>query len=327
MVFFITVLRAIAACIIINSHYEGIYPSDLLANGGLLGNALFFAISGYCLANIKEKLTLSGFLKWYGKRIRRIYLPSTIITIVFILIDYNRITAFSDFIYYFIYPTRYAFLGAIILLYIPFFILLKVNWTNHNLVAVMMTVAGIAFIIYIIGYDKSFYHIDAVNEPFIFFIYFECMLFGAWFRHNKKKYIDNHKITNWIYAVSTVCIYVACKILLSKSIITSNVQIVNQFCLFLVITALFTLFSGLNSQLEQLPNLLKQIISRIAAITLELYLVQAFIVIKVREMKIFFPVNWILLTVLIFVCAFLLHYFCRIIDQSVMGKRYVEKHN
>ncbi len=32
MIFYITVLRALAAVIITNSHYVGVYPTDLIAN-------------------------------------------------------------------------------------------------------------------------------------------------------------------------------------------------------------------------------------------------------------------------------------------------------
>ena len=34
MICFITFLRAIASCLITNAHYTGIYPTDLIANGG-----------------------------------------------------------------------------------------------------------------------------------------------------------------------------------------------------------------------------------------------------------------------------------------------------
>ena len=67
MIFFITCLRALAACLITNAHYTGIYPIDLIANGGLIGDILFFAVSGYCLNNVK---TL--YPRWYGKRIYRV---------------------------------------------------------------------------------------------------------------------------------------------------------------------------------------------------------------------------------------------------------------
>ena len=41
MIFFIMCLKALAACLITNAHYKGIYPSDLIANGGLIGDVLF----------------------------------------------------------------------------------------------------------------------------------------------------------------------------------------------------------------------------------------------------------------------------------------------
>ena len=44
LIFFVTVLRALAACIITNAHYTGVYPTDLIANGGLLGDVIFFAV-------------------------------------------------------------------------------------------------------------------------------------------------------------------------------------------------------------------------------------------------------------------------------------------
>ena len=45
MVFFVDLLRALATALITNSHYGSVYPISILANGGLLGNIIFFAIS------------------------------------------------------------------------------------------------------------------------------------------------------------------------------------------------------------------------------------------------------------------------------------------
>ena len=79
MIFFVTVLRALACLLITNSHYTGVYPTDLFASGGLIGDILFFAVSGYCLYNVK-----SNFAKWYGKRLWRIYITLIIITVIYI---------------------------------------------------------------------------------------------------------------------------------------------------------------------------------------------------------------------------------------------------
>lgn len=46
MIFFITVLRALAACLITNVHYTGIYPIEIVANDGLIGDVLFLQFQG-----------------------------------------------------------------------------------------------------------------------------------------------------------------------------------------------------------------------------------------------------------------------------------------
>ena len=81
MIYFATVLRALAAMLITNSHYTGVYPTDFIANGGLLGNVIFFAVSGFCLCNPKQ-----SFPRWYGKRIVRMYPQIWIITALYLLL-------------------------------------------------------------------------------------------------------------------------------------------------------------------------------------------------------------------------------------------------
>ena len=44
---FISWLRLLATLLITNSHLGNIWPSSALATGGLLGNVIFFAASGF----------------------------------------------------------------------------------------------------------------------------------------------------------------------------------------------------------------------------------------------------------------------------------------
>lgn len=46
---FIDLLKALAAVLITNSHLADVWPISAIASGGMLGNVLFFAVSGYCL--------------------------------------------------------------------------------------------------------------------------------------------------------------------------------------------------------------------------------------------------------------------------------------
>ena len=62
---FINYLRVIATTLITNSHYSNIWPIDILASGGLLGNLIFLSASGFLLFNVQI-----GFKKWYIKWFR-----------------------------------------------------------------------------------------------------------------------------------------------------------------------------------------------------------------------------------------------------------------
>ena len=134
MITFITWLRCLAAMLITNAHYTGIYPTDWIANGGLIGDTLFFALSGYCLTNIK-----TGFWKWYGKRLNRILPAVSLITIIYAVLGqydlgnyasgtentilYTLLSTvgieYPKWMSWFIYPTYYHFVGSILVLYIP----------------------------------------------------------------------------------------------------------------------------------------------------------------------------------------------------------------
>lgn len=128
MVFFIVVLRALATCLITKSHYTGIYPTDVIANGGLLGDILFFAVSGYCLFNVKKSFPI-----WYVKRIVRVYTPVLLITAIYCLLGCYTIDEGQNFFWWFIYPTGYHFVASIVLLYIPFWFIGKFDFLRNRI--------------------------------------------------------------------------------------------------------------------------------------------------------------------------------------------------
>lgn len=75
------ILRFFAVLLIVNSHFDELYPYwKELATGGAIGDALFFFCSGYALFLGR----LGRFDVWYKRRVRRIY-PS-VISLAFITI-------------------------------------------------------------------------------------------------------------------------------------------------------------------------------------------------------------------------------------------------
>lgn len=327
MVFFVTFLRAIAACLITNSHYTGIYPTDLIANGGLLGNVIFFAVSGYCLYNIKYGLKPIEFAKWYGKRIYRVYPPVITITAFYMAIGmYNmRDHGFS---WWFLFPTYYQFVASIITLYIPFFFIVKARWTRNNLLKTMIVIAVIWLMVYFIFYNKSYYHIDSVYEPMIHFLFMDSMLLGAWFRQNDEKLRHRNKP---MYALATViacAVYFASKTLFSRKESLASLQFLNQISIFTLLFCLFRTLCGLDEKLEKMPSWLKKTINSLSEMTLEIYVVQFPIIETIRGSSAPFPINWFILTISILLAAFILHKVCqllyRILDNKIVKRKVVK---
>lgn len=317
MVFFITFIRALAAMIITNSHYTGVYPTDIIANGGLLGNVLFFAVSGYCLTNVKD-----SFGKWYFKRITRIYPVVIIITIFNIVLGLLRFDSVLGFAKLFIYPTNYHFIASILVLYIPFYLVMKVDFLKKRLPIVILGVFVLQLIVYLFLFDRSNYHIDVVFEPFIRFLYFIAMLIGAHVKQNDSKYRNNNKILNFILTFVFAVIYFASKMFFVKysaDAFVCQFQIVNQIVLIVLLYFIFVTVAGIDEKLEKLPKWIKGIIAFISGLTLEIYLVQDIVILYLNIGP--FPVNWIILTSSIVVSAFVLNFISKktilLLDKSI----------
>lgn len=312
MIFFITFLRALAACLITNAHYTGIYPTDLIANGGLIGDVLFFAVSGYCLYNVKHELSARGFAGWYGKRIWRVYPPVLIMTALFMLLGAYSLSE-HHFAWWYIYPTYYHFVASIVVLYIPFFFIMKTEWLRQRLIPIMAVVAVAWIAVYFMFYDKSYYHIDTVREPMIRFLFMESMLLGAWFRQNDKKLRNAFKAGYLIGAGAAFGLYLVSKLLFSRRDSLAPFQFLNQIAVFVLLYFLFRTFCGLDGKLEKMPTWIKKAVTFLSDMTLEIYVVQYVIIRVVRDFGLFFPMNWIVLTAGILLSSWILHKVCGVI--------------
>ena len=315
MIFYITVLRAMASILITNAHYNNIYPLEIIANGGLLGDVIFFAVSGFCLYNIKL-----NFSKWYSKRIIRIYPVVWIITGIYLLLGlYNF--EYMNIIQYFIYPTYYHFIASIVILYIFYYIIVKNEKLKKKIPIIMIAIFVVQVIIYIFFYDKTYYHIDTVREPMIRFLFMQSMLLGTIFREKNDKYINENKILNWLMLFLFIIIYFCSKILFSKKILVEY-QLINQIILFVVLYYFLRCFAGINKKLEKLPGKMKKVINFLAEITLEIYVVQYPLI--PLFVKFPFPINWIFVTAAILFSAYILHiisrFFITTIERRINGE-------
>lgn len=321
MVEYVTFLRALAAILITNSHYVGVYPIDLIASGGLLGDVIFFALSGFVLMNIKDT-----FINWYKKRIIRIYPCIWIITISYLVLGFYTFENWS-IASYFIYPTYYHFIASIVILYIPYYVIAKNECFRNRIPLFMLVTFIIQLIIYAFFYDKTYFHIDTVKEPMIRFLFFQSMLLGLYFRVNHEKYLNKKSLSNWIFLISSLVIYFITKIVFSRNEDISQFQIINQMILFITLYFVFKCFASIDGQLVKLPKMVKAVAAFISQITLQIYAVQYVIIYKFATIA--FPLNWLIITSLIVVSAYILYlagnkssdYILRFID-GVIAKLY-----
>ena len=301
MYYFIHYLRALATLLITNSHYGQIWPIDDLAAGGMLGNILFFAASGFCLFNIK-----GNFGRWYLKRMVRIYPVMIVFTLLTVLLGQYPLATPVDALHLFLFPTNYVFLVWLMISYVAFYIVAWLSKKYANFTEYTLGVILIAWILtYFIFADKSVYHIDDVSKPFILFLYFSSMLIGALF----KKHINYFKIVkaiNVVFLFVSLIIYFGSKIAFSKIQSIAFWQILNQLSILAVLYFMLTVFTGIEDKLKKAPKWLNKSIEFIANITLHIYLVQ-FVIIRAFE-KLVFPINLAITTMMIIAVASALYF-------------------
>ncbi len=312
---FIVLMRALAAIVITNSHYTGVYPTDLIANGGLLGDVLFFAVSGFCMAN-----TTNGFSRWYMRRFVRVYVPSWLMTLIYMALGAYIVTGIQDVVNFFVWPTHWHFVASIIILYIPLFFVSKhveMNRRNYRRMASGLFVMQL--VLYLTVYDTSYYHIDKVREPMIEFLFFQSMLLGLHYRWRcNNEDILSRPISRKLIGGGIVLavIYFASKLAFVKYEVLSAFQLLNQMVLWLLLYVLFQIFMGMEETLKTYADskVLKGV-KFIADRTLEIYLVQYVIL---DYMKIGpFPLNWLLLTTTILCSAVCLRWLSQLIIKRI----------
>ena len=315
-ILFINYLRVIATLLITNSHYGKIWPIDDLAAGGLLGNILFFAASGFCLFNLKET-----FGKWYLKRIIKIYPIMVIFTLLTVFIGDYSLNGVMDAIRLFLYPTNYIFLVWLMVLYIAFYIIAWLSKSCDKAIHITLIIVLLFWTLtYFIFVDKSFYHIDDVSKPFILFLYFLSMLIGALFKKYADKSSENNANKQIIYQslllLISLVVYFGSKIAFSKLQTIAFWQILNQFSIISVLYFIFAVFMGLEEQLKKLPVWINKAVNFCAGITLHIYIVQFVVIRRLEDLA--FPVNLLATTFMILALACAVYFAEYFIKNGIM---------
>lgn len=112
---FDTVLpMALATLLIVNSHLEAFYPRSWMAADGLLGNDLFFLLSGLRMAGSRG--LNQGFIAFLKSRVLRIY-PMVWIAALTVWIMVGYPATISQVIHVFLWPTDFTYVELILPFY------------------------------------------------------------------------------------------------------------------------------------------------------------------------------------------------------------------
>lgn len=140
MIHFIGMLRLLAIALITNSHFDGVYPANF-SFGGVPGVCLFFLITGFLLTG---KGIQQSPLRWYGRKVRRIY-PAVILACIFMIaLGDIRIETPADALKSFIFPTQWWYVECILILYAAFYVIRRYA-ADH--IGLIMTAAADAYLI------------------------------------------------------------------------------------------------------------------------------------------------------------------------------------
>ncbi len=310
----INALKAIAAILITNSHMGPLYTRfDSLATGAAIGNSLFFFVSGFTLAASCGR----GFMDWYQRRLSRILPPIFAWAIISALVwggECNVILQSMNGFYWFI--------PCILAYYVIFHFLMKGISDKMPAVLVASTIAVFG-LYFVLGGDR-------LNDSNIWtawkhfygkLVYFLFMLFGAVIRQHmsarQKKKNSFAMLAGFI--ICTAVFYGILEVAKRRPDFIW-IEAVTTIPMFGILYSLYFFFNAVSSSKVYNSRPCQFCISLIGGCCLEIYLVQ--FPLFTTGMNHLFPLNIVLMFLIIFAVAYLLHIASRFISQTFSGAPY-----
>lgn len=313
-------LRFVAIICIANSHLDALYPVPLLATGGSIGNALFFMLSGYGLflsASIQNK----SFLPWYKRRILRIYPSMWLATILMIVIAQSawRTLGFFDYVGLFVWPTAYWFIAALMIYYVIFYVIWQRQNYKYFLIGIFILVLPYLYF-YLTMVDLSFYSIEGpASGYFKWIFYLQTMFFGGYLAGCKRSGQSNF-LKDGLALVLLIAFHYGILFFMSKFGGTQY-QAVTHLLMFPIL--FFFLRFAESKEITALvqSKYVGSVISLMAALTLEIYLLHGYVRAFPFVLKTIFPFNIVVFWIVSVVLAYGLNCLSGWMMKAIGGRR------
>ena len=301
-------LKVIAAVFITNSHFIPLYENvnKSLATLGVHGNALFFFVSGFLLMMGFDKRSKElCFIDWYRSRVRRLW-PSVFIWVILSSVICSKILTVSNLVL----MSDYWFLQAIVINYIPFYILMNVLYRKVNRGGyygkIVFSLSFLASVICFFCMPKV--SGSPFHSSFHYVCHFSIMILGAMAYKAKKDTGSSHiyRDTCWLI-LSFVSYFLILKIGKGRTDYLYYTQITALIPLHLFVYYAYKVASHDWTTRVFQNRFIGRILSTIANLTLEIYIVQFLII--TNKFNWLFPFNTLIVFFLICVAAYVLRVF------------------
>jgi peptidoglycan/LPS O-acetylase OafA/YrhL len=320
-------LMALAAALIVNSHLEDYYPKAFLAADGLLGNSLFFLLSGFGV-QLSEAKNHRSFFSYYRRRISRLY-PALILCVLFFSViggDAWQGWSAMPYIRTYLWPTGYAFIACIVPFYAIFYFIARARS-----IRVYVLVGLVTLVFYLICYIP-----DALSIPSNAHLamggrrgymhetaYFEVMLLGGVLAlaANAKRHLPRAGPGFHFATAAVLVIYFSLKFIM---VVQAHFARCYGLLQLLMLFACGGLFISLTSEpvirFYQSITPLRWLTRFVAGLTLEIYLVHLCLLHYSWLAGIKFPLNLLALMVVTLAASFLLSRIVMPVQQLITGR-------
>lgn len=297
-------LKFVAALMITNSHFQPLYEdvSPALATFGVHGNALFFFVSGFLLMMGFMRKGMDGFVDWYKKRMRRLW-PAVFLWTILAAVFFGRFLTVGNLVLF----DGYWFLQAIAVSYVLYYLVCRLDLNfgggKHRVFVSAFCLSILVSIVYFFVMPVA--EASPFHTNFHFVCHFSVMMLGGMCCLMREKVVCKRLWKDTLYMlVSFVLYFLILKVGKGQVGIRYYLQVLALAPLHTFVFYLFKVSSyswcGRCFQTKYVGRML----SVVAALTLEIYIVQ-FDVISNR-LNSFFPLSVVIVFGVICIAAYFL---------------------
>ena len=283
---------ALATLLIVNSHLESFYPRPWLAGDGLLGNYLFFLLSGLRMA--ASRGIQDDFLSFFKARVLRIY-PAVWLAALCVVWVTGLPFSIQTLLHAFVWPTDFTYVALIMPFYAAYYWMYrieeKIDPARWCMFLALFWVVAVRFTRTPMNAFSDVPQIVHVTDYFLVF------MLGVLFQRSVRA--RGLSVSALPFLLSLLA-YFGVKIAVMKMALFSQYWLVHL----LGVSAACSTFHFLGrSKWNVLQGVPKQLVGFIADHSLEIYITHSTLIQVLELHRMAFPLNIITLCALTVICA------------------------